>query len=378
MVEKYEPRANLTMVQSNPAASSANIRQPGGGGRKPMGISLPTPAALAGGGGSVFGAMMAVNQAQNQIFDKVLDGPVSQQTQRQLAQLQALNMKNSLADEIVDEKVGPQARSRTAEDESDEGPAPARTQKTLPSSGQTRPLGYARSLPLGAGRTIASGTDTGRIFSPAQLTAFKQRVGLNNNVPAALEAARNFLASAGETSDFESGALRLAAAAAGAARTPAADASASAAETEAAAEPGERTVSGEVEAIIKKVGEALGLDPSLIRAVIKTESNFNSRAVSPAGAKGLMQLMPGTAKDMGVKDPFNVLENIWGGARYLKQQLDNFGGNLDKALAAYNWGPGNFQRHGGGGKNMPRETRRYIEAVNRNYNRFKSQDAASA
>ncbi|MDR1050050.1 MAG: lytic transglycosylase domain-containing protein [Deltaproteobacteria bacterium] len=374
MVEKYEPRANLTMVQSNPAASSANIRQPGGGGRKPMGISLPTPAALAGGGGSVFGAMMAVNQAQNQIFDKVLDGPVSQQTQRQLAQLQALNMKNSLADEIVDEKVVPRELSRTAEDESDEGPAPAPTRKTLPSPGQTRPLGYARSLPLGAGRTIASGTDTGRIFSPAQLAAFKQRVGLNNNVSSALEAARNFLAPGGETSDFESGALRLAAAAAGAARTPAADASASA----AAAEPGGRTVSGEVEAIIKKVGEALGLDPSLIRAVIKTESNFNSRAVSPAGAKGLMQLMPGTAKDMGVKDPFDVLENIWGGARYLKQQLDNFGGNLDKALAAYNWGPGNFRRHGGGGKNMPRETRRYIEAVNRNYDRFKSQDAASA
>jgi soluble lytic murein transglycosylase-like protein len=119
------------------------------------------------------------------------------------------------------------------------------------------------------------------------------------------------------------------------------------------------------------VGQALGLDPSLIKAVIKTESNFNPMAVSKAGAKGLMQLMPGTAKEMGVSDPFNAMENIWGGAKYLKRMLDSYGGNLNKALAAYNWGPGNYRKHGG--KSMPKETRRYIEVVNRNYNRFKKE-----
>ncbi len=123
--------------------------------------------------------------------------------------------------------------------------------------------------------------------------------------------------------------------------------------------------------LVNKVSLALGLDASLVKAVIKTESNFNHRAVSHAGAKGLMQLMPGTASDLGVKDPFNPVENVWGGARYLKQMLDRHNGNLNNALASYNWGPGNFDRHGYSGR-MPTETRRYITIVNQHYSKFKA------
>ncbi|MDR1607802.1 MAG: lytic transglycosylase domain-containing protein, partial [Deltaproteobacteria bacterium] len=130
-------------------------------------------------------------------------------------------------------------------------------------------------------------------------------------------------------------------------------------------------LSDKVEVIINKVAGALGLDPSLIKAVVKTESNFNQKAVSSAGAKGLMQLMPKTAKEMGVEDPFNPFENIWGGARYLKKMLDRHGGDLNKALAAYNWGPGNLAKHGS--SRMPGETRKYIEVVNRHYARFKKE-----
>lgn len=127
--------------------------------------------------------------------------------------------------------------------------------------------------------------------------------------------------------------------------------------------------------IVDKVSLALDMDASLIKAVIKTESNFNHTAVSKAGAQGLMQLMPGTAKELGVKDPFNPVENIWGGARYLKQMLDRHRGNLDKALASYNWGPGNFDRYGK--SRMPRETRNYIARVNQHYAAFKKSDAGN-
>ena len=121
--------------------------------------------------------------------------------------------------------------------------------------------------------------------------------------------------------------------------------------------------------MVAKVALALNLDPNLIKAVIKTESNFDPRAVSKAGAKGLMQLMPATARELGVKDVFNPLENVWAGASYLKKMLDRHGGDIKSALASYNWGPGNFDRHGS--QRMPGETRRYISAVTRHYAQFK-------
>jgi len=95
----------------------------------------------------------------------------------------------------------------------------------------------------------------------------------------------------------------------------------------------------EIDAAIEKAAQATGLDPDLIRAVIRVESSFDSKAESGAGAQGLMQLMPGTAKELGVADPFDAEQNVMGGATYLAKQLKRFG-DVRLALAAYNTGPG--------------------------------------
>jgi hypothetical protein len=112
--------------------------------------------------------------------------------------------------------------------------------------------------------------------------------------------------------------------------------------------------------LIEKAADAFGLDPHLVKAVIKAESGFEPEAVSPAGARGLMQLMPDTARDLGVGDAFDPVQNVYGGCRYLRQMLDRYGGDLDQALAAYNWGPGRMDR---APASLPDETRVYIQRV---------------
>ena len=99
--------------------------------------------------------------------------------------------------------------------------------------------------------------------------------------------------------------------------------------------------------IIDQASERFSLDPSLIKAVIKAESDFDNNAVSHKGAQGLMQLMPKTAGDMEVEDPFNPEENIFGGARYLSILLKRFENDLSLALAAYNAGPDKVEAHNG-------------------------------
>ena len=115
--------------------------------------------------------------------------------------------------------------------------------------------------------------------------------------------------------------------------------------------------------LIRQNARAYRLEEALVKAVIKAESNYNPQSRSNKGAQGLMQLIPETARLMKVNDPFNPAENIRGGSNYLRLMLDQFNGNLDLALAAYNAGPNAVQRHGG----IPpyTETRQYVERVRR-------------
>jgi hypothetical protein len=126
------------------------------------------------------------------------------------------------------------------------------------------------------------------------------------------------------------------------------------------------------------VNEASGryrLDPDLVNSVIKAESGFNARAVSPKGARGLMQLMPGTATELGVPNAFDPQANVDGGARYLRELLEHYNFDLVKALAAYNAGPQRVERFGG----VPpyRETRAYVARIVKDFNKKKLAQATA-
>jgi len=121
--------------------------------------------------------------------------------------------------------------------------------------------------------------------------------------------------------------------------------------------------------IVREASVKHGVDSDFILSVIKQESAGNAHAVSPAGARGLMQLMPGTASQLGVNDSFSPEQNVHGGARYLRELLERYKGDAVKALAAYNAGPGAVDRYNG----VPpyRETHQYIQRVIRDYNKSK-------
>ena len=121
-----------------------------------------------------------------------------------------------------------------------------------------------------------------------------------------------------------------------------------------------------MDGLIRTNGERHGLDPYLIFLVIEHESHFNHRAVSPKGARGLMQLMPGTARRLGVRNSFDPEQNINAGSRYLKELMTMFGGRVDLVLASYNAGEGAVMKYG---RAVPpyRETRDYVKRITRRY-----------
>ena len=138
------------------------------------------------------------------------------------------------------------------------------------------------------------------------------------------------------------------------------------------------TASVDLNEVVNSASGRYRLDPDLVNSVIKAESGFNMRAVSPKGAQGLMQLMPGTASKLGVPNAFDPAANVEGGAKYLRELLERYNFDLVKALAAYNAGPQRVEQFGG----VPPyyETRAYVARVVRDFNKKKEaqQKAASS
>src|SRR5580698_9281088 len=128
--------------------------------------------------------------------------------------------------------------------------------------------------------------------------------------------------------------------------------------------------------VVKAASGTYHLDPDLVNSVIRAESGFNVRAVSPKGAQGLMQLMPRTASQLGVQNAFDPRANVEGGARYLRELLERYDFDLIKALAAYNAGPQRVEQYGG----VPPyyETRAYVARIVRDFNRKKLAEKAAA
>ena len=127
----------------------------------------------------------------------------------------------------------------------------------------------------------------------------------------------------------------------------------------------QQTSKAQILNVVSQISKKHGVDEKLVQALIKQESGFNPKAKSKAGAMGLMQLMPATAKNMGVKDPYNTVQNVEGGVKYLKSMLNKYNGNIILALAAYNAGPGAVDKYSG----VPpySETQNYVRNILANY-----------
>jgi soluble lytic murein transglycosylase len=127
----------------------------------------------------------------------------------------------------------------------------------------------------------------------------------------------------------------------------------------------------QLEDLIQHYARRFRLESALVKAVIKVESDFDAKVISRRGAQGLMQLMPETAREVGVTDPFDPDQSIYGGTYYLRRMLDRFNSNLDHALAAYNAGPNAVQQYGG----VPpfNETRDYVIKVKSYFDYYRNQ-----
>ena len=127
----------------------------------------------------------------------------------------------------------------------------------------------------------------------------------------------------------------------------------------------------QIDALVGSSSAQWGVDPALVKAIIANESGFNANATSGVGAQGLMQLMPGTAAGLGVTNSYDPAQNVSGGTRYIRGLLDRFNGDLPKAIAAYNAGPGAVEKYGG----IPPypETKNYVQNVLASYDKYRSQ-----
>lgn len=136
------------------------------------------------------------------------------------------------------------------------------------------------------------------------------------------------------------------------------------------------SLTGDFASMIQQAAKKYNVNPALVNAVIKAESNFNASAVSSAGAIGLMQLMPATAKGLGVDDPLNPAQNIEGGVKFLSRLLKRYDGNVEMALAAYNAGPGAVDKY----KGIPpyKETQTYVNRIMNYLQSSSSQNGWSA
>lgn len=124
----------------------------------------------------------------------------------------------------------------------------------------------------------------------------------------------------------------------------------------------------QIDQLVSANATTFGVDPNLVKAIIANESGFNANATSKVGAQGLMQLMPGTAAGLGVSNAYDPAQNVWGGTKYIKGLMDRFGGDMRKAVAAYNAGPGAVEKYGG----VPpyAETQNYVQNVLASYAKY--------